>query len=90
MIFLHIRIPGVLQRIAVVYLISSFLFLKSSIKVQIYFTVFFLVIYWILMTFIPVPGVGPANLEKTTNLAAWLDNLIIEWSLMELYKGLGS
>jgi predicted acyltransferase len=86
--FSAIRIPGVLQRIAVVYLISSFLFLKSSLKVQIYLTVFFLVIYWILMMFIPVPGVGPSNLEKTTNLAAWLDNLFLSghmWSSTKVW-----
>lgn len=81
-----IRIPGILQRIAVVYLISSFLFLKTSLKTQIYLTGFFLVFYWILMMFIPVPGVGPSNLEKTTNLAAWLDNLILSGHLWSYAK----
>jgi predicted acyltransferase len=33
--------------------------------------------YWLLLTVVPVPGVGPANLEPTTNLAAWLDNLLL-------------
>lgn len=83
-----LRIPGVLQRIAVVYLVSSFLFLKSSTKLQIYLTFFFLVIYWVLLNFIPVPGVGAANLDKETNLAAWLDNLILHghmWSYTKVW-----
>ncbi|MBI1931360.1 MAG: DUF5009 domain-containing protein [Ignavibacteriales bacterium] len=75
--FESIRIPGVLQRIAVVYLITSLLFLKTKLNTQIFLTVFFLVFYWFLMTFIPVPGIGPANYNVETNLAAWLDSKIL-------------
>ena len=81
-----LRIPGVLQRIAVVYLLSSFLFLKSSFKVQVIFTFSFLVVYWLIMTLLPVPGVGSANLEKTTNLASWLDNLLLNGHLWSYSK----
>lgn len=84
--FSTIRIPGVLQRIAIVYLISSFLFLKSSFKVQVILTFAFLVIYWLLMMLVPVPGIGPANLEKGTNLAAWLDNLLLNGHLWSYSK----
>lgn len=81
--FSNIRIPGVLQRIAIVYLITSFIYLKTSLKTQIFFTSFFLILYWILMMFLPVPGVGSANLKIDTNLAAWLDRQILSghmWS----------
>ena len=73
----HVRIPGVLQRIGVVFFIASFLFLKLSTK-NIYRT-FILILfgYWLLMVFVPVPGVGYANLEKETNLGAWLDRTIL-------------
>jgi predicted acyltransferase len=30
-----------------------------------------------MMTLIPVPGVGPANVEKATNIAAWFDYLLL-------------
>ncbi|MNF95528.1 hypothetical protein D3C84_782890 [compost metagenome] len=30
------------------------------------------------MTLIPVPGIGPANLEKGTNLASWVDSILLE------------
>ncbi|MBS7566190.1 DUF5009 domain-containing protein [Mucilaginibacter sp. Bleaf8] len=71
-----IRIPGVLQRIALVYLICGLLFIKTGTKVQAAIIAFVLVVYYLLMTFVPVPGVGPANLQPETNLGAWLDRTI--------------
>lgn len=83
-----IRIPGVLQRIAVVYFISAIIFLKTNVKIQIYLIFILLIIYWILITVIPVPGIGYPNLEPTTNLAAWLDNLLLKghmWSQTKVW-----
>jgi predicted acyltransferase len=71
-----IRIPGVLQRIAIVYLFASLIFLKSSIKITTIFAFGLIILYWIIMTFVPVPGVGYANYEPSTNLGAWLDRLV--------------
>jgi len=72
-----VRIPGVLQRIALVYLACSLIFLKTTPRQQLYILAGLLVGYWFLLTVVPVPGVGYANLEPTTNLAAWLDRIII-------------
>ncbi|SMD04763.1 acyltransferase family protein [Pedobacter nyackensis] len=74
--FQNVRIPGVLQRIAVVFFFSAILFLKSSEKNLFRIFVVILAVYWAMMTFIPVPGVGYANLEKETNLGAWIDRSI--------------
>ena len=84
--FETIRIPGVLQRIAVVYLFASILFLKTNLKTQIYVSAAFLILYWLAMTLIPVPGVGYANLEPATNLAAYFDNLILGGHLWSATK----
>lgn len=73
----HVRIFGVLQRIGVVFFISSVIFLKSSEKNIFRILFLILITYWALMTFVPVPGVGYANLEKETNLGAWLDRSIL-------------
>lgn len=81
-----IRIPGVLQRIAVVYLITSFIFLKTTFKTQIILSISFLIVYWLIMSFIPVPGIGYANLDQTTNLAAWVDNLLLHGHLWSYTK----
>ena len=74
----EVRIPGVLQRIAIVYFFTSLLYLKSTMKTQIIVTATLLLGYWALMTLVPVPGIGAANLEKGTNLAAYIDNLFLK------------
>lgn len=74
---IEVRIPGVLQRIAVVFFISAVLFLKVSEKNLRSLLIILLASYWILMTFVPVPGTGPANLGKETNLGAWIDRSVL-------------
>lgn len=80
------RIPGVLQRIGIVYFFASILYLKTNMKTQLIVATSILIGYWLLMTFVPVPGVGPANFEKGTNLAAWLDNLLLNGHLWSVSK----
>jgi predicted acyltransferase len=75
--FRTVRIPGVLQRIGVVFFITAVIFLKTSPKAQLRTMISLLVVYWLLMVLVPVPGVGYANLEKETNLAAWLDRTLL-------------
>ncbi|RYY11623.1 MAG: DUF1624 domain-containing protein [Chitinophagaceae bacterium] len=72
-----VRIPGVLQRIAVVFFVSAIIFLKFSNRSIFRIMLSLLLIYWALMTLVPVPGVGYANLEKETNLGAWVDRGIL-------------
>jgi predicted acyltransferase len=75
--FQTVRIPGVLQRIAVVFFITAVIFIKTSPKTQLRILIGILLAYWAMMTLIPVPGVGFANLEKETNLGAWLDRTLL-------------
>jgi len=84
--FSTIRIPGVLQRIALVYFIASVIFLKTSVKTQAIIAGALVLLYWFLMTVIPVPGVGYPNLEPATNLGAWLDNLLLHGHLWKSSK----
>lgn len=79
-----VRIPGVLQRIAVVFFISAIIFIKQSEKNIFKIFIGILIAYWVLMTFVPVPNIGYANLEKETNLGAWLDRTILTEA--HLYK----
>ncbi|MFN8354355.1 MAG: heparan-alpha-glucosaminide N-acetyltransferase domain-containing protein [Spirosomataceae bacterium] len=76
-VFDTVRIPGVLQRIAVVYLICSLVFITTSTRTQWWLFIVLLVGYYIAMTYIPVPGVGAPNLAPETNLGAWIDRLIL-------------
>jgi predicted acyltransferase len=73
-----VRLPGVLQRIAIVYFVVALLYLKTSLKTQIITGAVLLLGYWAIMTLIPVPGFGEANLERGTNLAAWIDSVLLK------------
>ncbi len=73
-----VRIPGVLQRIAFCYVAAVVLLLKTTARTQGIVAAVLLVGYWILLTFVPVPGLGvvPLTLEEAPrNWAAWLDQL---------------
>jgi predicted acyltransferase len=72
-----VRIMGVLQRIALVYIACSLLFLNLSNKGLVISLLICLLTYFILMAIVPVPGFGPANLEPATNFGAWLDRTIL-------------
>ncbi|MGO4294894.1 acyltransferase family protein [Chitinophaga sp. RAB17] len=74
--FAHLRFPGVLPRIGVVFSICAILFIKTSRRTQICTAAVLLLVYWVMMTCIPVPGIGAPNLEPETNLGAWLDRLV--------------
>jgi len=72
-----IRIPGVLQRIAVCYLVGSAIFLYSPLRWQLVWTGGFLVVYWLLVSLVPVPGYGAGVLEPTGNLAWYIDSQVL-------------
>lgn len=73
-----LRIMGVLQRIAVVYLIAAILFLHTTWKQQVAVSVFLLFGYWLVMTIIPVPGCDVTTIDdKACNLAAYIDRLVL-------------
>ncbi len=84
-----IRIPGVLQRIAVCYLVASVLYLNTDWRKQLYIAAALLVGYWALMTLVPVPGHGPGDLDsKEWNLAAYVDRAVFGdhvWRFAKVY-----
>lgn len=82
--FANLRYVGVLPRIAIVYLVCSLLFLRLSWRSIAWLSALILVGYWLAMVLIPVPGGGAANLEPGTNLAAWLDELLVPG---RMYRG---
>jgi len=75
--FAELRVTGVLQRIAVVFLVCAFLFLNASPRVLAWIGVITLVGYWLAMTLIPTPGQGRVVLEPGNNLAAWVDSKLL-------------
>ncbi|GAB2991504.1 lpg1661 family Dot/Icm T4SS effector [Cyclobacterium sediminis] len=81
--FSHMRIAGVLQRISIVFLASSFLFLNVGWKKQAYLGGGILVFYWLCMTLIPTPDEGIVMLEPGRNLAAWIDRIFLPGKMWE-------
>lgn len=75
--FSTIRIPGVLQRIAVCYLISSLIFLKTRWRTQAMIAAALLVGYWLLMTRVPAPGFAAGDLSKEGSLASYIDRVVL-------------
>lgn len=73
----HLRLMGVLPRIAIVFFICSILYIKTSQKTRDWLLAGSLIGYYVMMNFIPVRGFGPANLNPETNLGAWLDRLVL-------------
>jgi predicted acyltransferase len=73
----NLRIPGVLQRIAVCYLITSLIFLHTNWKQLAIIGVVLLFFYWLLMTIIPVPGCEVTTInDKACNIAAYVDRTV--------------
>jgi predicted acyltransferase len=86
----HIRIYGVLQRIAICYLIAGLLYLwDRRWQSKVVIIVACLVFYWILMRWIPVPGYGMPGrdipfLDKDAQWVAYVDRNL---HLGSLYEG---
>src|SRR5512133_2963282 len=66
-----------LHAIAIGYLVSSILILEVSKKWQIGITAGLLILYWLVMALIPVPGHGAGIYEPDVNLALYVDNAVL-------------
>ncbi len=73
----NIRIPGVLQRIAVCYLIAFMIYLCAGLRGQIAWLVGLLAGYWLLMKLAPVPVHGAGMLTKEGNFSAYVDGMVL-------------
>jgi len=87
--FSVVRIPGVLQRIAVCYLMAAFLFRWTSPKqgnddtrrwahgrTLLIWAVGLTLAYWAVMMLIPVPGGAAGDLTPSGNLGAYVDRTV--------------
>ncbi|RVU02116.1 DUF1624 domain-containing protein [Mucilaginibacter limnophilus] len=72
-----LRLPGVLQRIALVFFICTVLYLKTSQKTRDWLIAILLIGYYLLLSYTPVPGQGAPDINaEDKNIGAWLDRLI--------------
>jgi predicted acyltransferase len=78
----HMRFYGVLQRIAVCYLVVGLFYLwDNRAWTKVVALVVALVGYWVLVRWVPIPGVGMPGrdvpfMDMTQNLVSWIDRLV--------------
>ena len=83
-----LRIPGVLQRIAVCYLAAALIYLVTSTRAQATIASALLLGYWLVMTRVPVSGYGAGDLSPEGNLAAYIDRAVLGphiWQFAKVY-----
>jgi predicted acyltransferase len=68
----HIRIPGILQRIGVVYVLAALLTLRTSVRAQIAIIIGVLVGYWALTASFPM-------YPPSVTISAAIDRLLLDW-----------
>ena len=81
-----LRIPGILQRIALCYFLGGLLYLaalkkdgddqKTNTGLILGVVAAILAVYWALLKFYPVPGFGPNRLDSLGYLGAYMDRKI--------------
>jgi predicted acyltransferase len=85
----HWRVYGVLQRIALCYVLVAILELWTTTRTQVLVSLACLAGYWLLMRYVSVPGFGTPTrdiplLDPDRNLVAWLDRRLL---MGHLYEG---
>jgi predicted acyltransferase len=89
--FHTIRVPGVLQRIALCYLFAALLYIgvnknvnaeserQTSRRMAVVAGVcaMLLAAYWVLLKWVPVPGFGAGQLDSLGNIGAYVDRLLL-------------
>jgi len=94
-----VRIPGVLARIAVCYLVAAFVYRWTAPGGTVadstryvhgrrlgLLAILLTVAYWLVMTFVPAPGGVAGDLTPSGNIGAWLDRTLLSGHLWSQSK----
>ncbi len=73
----HIRLLGVLQRLALCFCAAGLAFVWLNSRQMVVLTVLLLAGYWAMLTFIPVPGFGAGDFAEGHNLTNWIDKMYL-------------
>lgn len=72
----HVRVMGVLARIALCYFVGASIYLYTSRRWRAVVAAAALIGYYLAMRFVPVPGFGAGDLSPFGNLAAYIDRTV--------------
>lgn len=75
--FSDLKWTGVLQRIAIAYFFSAIIVMNTRVKGQAVTSISLLIVYWLLMILVPVPGYGAGVITPEGNLHAYIDQLLL-------------
>jgi predicted acyltransferase len=77
--FSTIRVMGILQRIAICYFLASILYVYVRLQTRaiVWLCGTILVLYFVLMKFVPVPGYGVGVLEPVGNWGNYIDQIFL-------------
>jgi predicted acyltransferase len=75
--FPALRVPGVLQRIAICTLLAAPIVVYCSWRQQLGWIAGLLAAYSVLMLWVPVPGIGAGVLEPGQDIGAYIDRLVL-------------
>jgi predicted acyltransferase len=84
------RVMNVLQRIAICYFMATLLYvyLRWTAKSMAWLSAAILVLYFVLLKFVPVPGYGAGVLEPVGNWGNYIDRLIMDGHMQhKMYEG---
>ena len=87
--FGRIRWVGVLPRIALVFVVCALLFLYTKRKTQLIIAIVILVVYWLVMMYLPVPGIGIPDLSEPGKKLGQLSGSKL-FTRLSMEKNLGS
>lgn len=73
---LAMRIPGVLQRIAVAYLITAFVLLRADAKRWPVVAALLMIVHWALLVLVPFGSYPAGMLTPERNLAGYVDRIV--------------
>ena len=72
-----LRIPGVLQRIALCYAGAALLVLTSGVRAQTVAAVLLVIGYWVAMAWLPFADAAPDRFAQQANLASFIDRALL-------------
>ncbi len=75
--FAEARYPSVLARIGLSYMFAALIALNTKVRGQVIWTVGILAGYWVLMKYVPVPGIGAGNLTDGNTWETYFDSWLL-------------
>jgi predicted acyltransferase len=72
-----LRIPGVLQRIAICYFLAGIVMMNTGVRGQMIAIGSILLSYWAIVALAPVPGIGAGVITPQGNICGYLDRTLL-------------